>query len=128
MTTLTEQWIQITPTSEVPLREGREVKLGNLSIALFNLGDRWMAIENRCPHGQGPLADGIVGGFGTATTVTCPLHNRRICLDSGEVVKPQGLGGPCVRTFPVKVEEGIVMLDVQDSKLRECAAKPYVFS
>ena len=122
MNTLTEQWIQITPTSEVPLREGREVKLGSINIALFNLGDRWMALENRCPHGHGPLADGIVGGYGTATTVTCPMHSRRICLDSGAVVKPLGQGGPCVRTFPVKVEDGIVMLNIQDSKAREVAA------
>ena len=122
MTTPTEQWIRITPVDEVPLREGREVKLGNINIALFNLGDRWMALENRCPHGQGPLADGIVGGYGTATTVTCPLHSRRICLDTGAIVKPLGQGGPCARTFPVRVENGIVMLKIKDTIACEVAA------
>lgn len=65
------QWIQITGAENFPLREGRSVRLRELTVAVFNMGDRFLAVENRCPHQGGPLADGIVGG----TTVTCPLHN-----------------------------------------------------
>jgi nitrite reductase [NAD(P)H] small subunit len=99
-------WIQITDADSVPLREGREVALGNTSIALFNVGGRFLAIENRCPHKGGPLADGIIGG----TTVTCPLHNQRVCLETGRVTKPCDENQTPVRTFDVKVENGIVML------------------
>ncbi len=119
---LPTNWIQITPAADIPMREGRSVKMGSLNIALFNLGDRFLAVENRCPHGHGPLSDGIVGGHGLATTVTCPLHNWRICLDSGEVVKPQAQSSPCVRTYPVKVENGIVMLDMSKKLSTEQAA------
>lgn len=101
-------WIQITPVSRVPLREGREVALGNTSVALFNMGDRFLAIENRCPHKGGPLADGIVGDG----SVTCPLHNQRICLETGRVTKPCDTGQRPVRTFDVKVENGIVLLAI----------------
>jgi nitrite reductase (NADH) small subunit len=48
-------------------------------LALFNLGDRFAAIDNACPHRQGPLADGIVAG----TAVFCPLHAWKICLETG---------------------------------------------
>jgi nitrite reductase (NADH) small subunit len=103
------KWIRITAAENIPPREGRAVDLGGQSLALFNLGDRYVAVENRCPHNGGPLADGIVGG----ATVTCPLHNWRVCLDSGAVTKPCNAGVPQVRTFPVKVESGILMLGVE---------------
>jgi len=104
-------WIQITETKNIPLREGRTLQLGSRTLAVFNLGDRYVAVDNRCPHGGGPLADGIVGG----TTVTCPLHNWRVCLESGAVTKPCDAGVPQVRTYPVKVEDGVLMLGVAEA-------------
>lgn len=101
-------WIRVTPAENIPPREGRTVRFGALSLAIFNTGDRFLAVENRCPHGGGPLADGIIGG----ATVTCPLHNWRVCLESGHVTKPCASGVPQVRTFPVKVHEGIVCLQM----------------
>jgi len=104
------KWIQVTPTMNVPEREGRAVRFGSLSIALFNTGEKYLAVENRCPHSGGPLADGIVGG----STVTCPLHNWRICLESGTVSKPCDSSAPAVRTFPVRVENGIILLGLEE--------------
>src|SRR5215213_4921482 len=99
-------WIRITSVEEVPVREGRVVQLGSMEVALFNAGDRFLAVENRCPHLGGPLADGIIGG----ATVTCPLHNWRICLESGRVTKPchSGADHNQIRTFQTKVESGVV--------------------
>ena len=99
-------WARITAAENIPPREGRAVQLGGLSLAVFNTGEGFLAVENRCPHDGGPLADGIVGG----TTVTCPLHNWRICLESGGVSRPCEPGSPQVRTFPVEVIEGVVTL------------------
>jgi nitrite reductase (NADH) small subunit len=99
-------WIRITEARNIPPREGRSVQVGGLSLAIFNTGDRFLAVENLCPHNGGPLADGIVGG----STVTCPLHNWRICLESGEVSRPCESGAPPVQTFSIKVVDGIVML------------------
>jgi nitrite reductase (NADH) small subunit len=106
--TAAEVWIQITPAENIPLREGRGVTVNGQEIAIFNLGGRFVAMENRCPHRGGPLADGIVSVTGDALTVTCPLHNWRIGVDCGEVVKPSGQEVPCVRTYPARVEEGYV--------------------
>lgn len=103
------QWVPITGIENLPLNEGRSLRWAGLDIALFNLGTRIVAVENRCPHQHGPLVDGIVSNFDGRVTVTCPLHTRRICLDSGETVKPAA-AGPCVRTFPAKLEDGIVLL------------------
>jgi nitrite reductase (NADH) small subunit len=74
-----------------------------------------VAVENKCPHQHGPLVDGIVSNFDGRVTVTCPLHTRRICLESGETVKP-AVGGACVRSFPAKIVDGVVMLQEQRSE------------
>jgi len=96
-------WIRITQTEDIPLREGRAVLLGAEEIAIFNLGGRFLAVGNRCPHRGGPLADGIVAG----ESVVCPLHGWKVCLESGEVHRPAEQDA-CTRTFPVKVIDGIL--------------------
>jgi nitrite reductase (NADH) small subunit len=65
--------------------------------------DRVFAIDDRCPHKGGPLSQGIVHG----NSVTCPLHNWVISLESG---KAQGADEGCVRTIPLKVEEGTIYI------------------
>lgn len=103
------QWVSITAIENLPLNEGRSLHWHGLDIAIFNLGTRVVAVENKCPHQHGPLVDGIVSNVEGRVTVTCPLHTRRICLDTGHIIKPV-TAGPCVRSFPVKIEDGVVLL------------------
>ncbi len=98
-------WFRLTTPDRIPLREGRAVHIGGREIALFNLGDRFLATDNRCPHMGGPLCDGIV----TATAVVCPLHAWKVGLADGRVERPAG-AGHCVRTYPVRIEEGVVVV------------------
>ncbi len=102
------QWIQVAPADTIPPRRGREMRFGDLSIAVFNVGDRYLAIENRCPHS----GDSLSGGMVVDTSVICELHRWRICLETGLVTKPYIEGTPQVRTFPVEVRDGMVMLGV----------------
>jgi nitrite reductase (NADH) small subunit len=108
---MSDTWVRIAYCRDIPLGEGRAVKVGNREIAIFNLGDRFLAVDNRCPHKHGPLADGIVSG----TTVVCPLHAWKLSLESGK-----GVNGPsrssCVQTFGTRVEEGIVLLELRDAR------------
>jgi nitrite reductase (NADH) small subunit len=103
-------WVQVTAVDNVPLREGRAVQVGEDEIAIFNLGDRFVACENSCPHRGGPLADGIVSG----STVVCPLHAYKVCLDTGLVVKPD----VCIKvdTFPVRVENGVILVSLDSAE------------
>ena len=100
-------WIRVTARDSVPPREGRAARIGDREIALFNLGERFLAVENRCPHRGGPLADGILAG----NAVVCPLHAWKVCLDDGGVQRPADASA-CVRTYPTRVEEGIVWVEV----------------
>src|SRR5581483_5654469 len=96
------RWIRIAPCDAVPLREGRTAVVGNREIALFNLGDRFLAVDNRCPHRGGPLADGIVCGH----AVVCPLHAWKVNLETGLVERP-ATENACVQAYPTRVECGI---------------------
>jgi nitrite reductase [NAD(P)H] small subunit len=99
------RWVRVTRCENVPLREGRAVTLAGREIAIFNLGDRFMATDNQCPHQGGPLCDGIVAG----DSVVCPLHAWKVRLDSGAVERPAA-NDVRIATYPTRVDDGIVWL------------------
>ncbi len=103
-------WVRIAYCEDIPLREGRALTVGRREIAIFNLGDRFLAVENRCPHRSGPLADGMVSG----TLVVCPLHAWKFHLETGS-----GVNGPaaasCVETFRTRVDSGVVWLEIPEN-------------
>lgn len=109
-------WIRITGCENIPAREGRAVTIGDREIALFNVGDRFLAVDGRCPHKGGPLCDGIVAG----NTVVCPLHAWKIGLETGEVERPTGVRA-CVHTYATRVENGIVSVAFPRQTAFECA-------
>ncbi|MEO8100071.1 MAG: nitrite reductase small subunit NirD [Acidobacteriota bacterium] len=100
-------WTAITKTENIPLREGRAVTVGGVEVAIFNVNGRFLTIENACPHKGGPLCDGIVSG----TTVVCPLHGQRFDLETGAPVL--AAQPTCLATFPTRVENGIVLVDLE---------------
>ena len=102
-----KQWVRITEKQNIPLREGRSVSVAGREIAIFNLGDRFLAVDGRCPHKGGPLAEGIV----TGTTVVCPLHAWKVDLADG-TVKNTASAVPCIETFRTQVEAGVVLIEL----------------
>ena len=99
-------WTEIATLTDIPQLGSRVVKTDTMSIAVFrNSKDEVFAMKDECPHKQGPLSQGIVHG----TTVTCPLHNWKIDLKSGEALGPDE---GCTNVFPVKVEDGKVFLSL----------------
>lgn len=102
-------WTAVASIDDIPVREGRVVHAGGRAIAVFNLGDRFMAVDDRCPHKGGPLSDGIM----TGGAVVCPLHAWRVNLTTGEVERPCA-GAPAIETYATKLDAGVVYIDVAD--------------
>ncbi len=97
-------WIDIGAVGDLPLRGSRCVQTPMGKVGIFRTADdRVFAIRNECPHKGGPLTEGIVHGH----SVTCPLHNWVISLETG---KAQGADEGAVETIPVKVEGTRVLL------------------
>ena len=79
--------------------------VGGEEIAVFRQRDgRLFATQNRCPHKQGPLAEGVAGGG----KVICPLHAHKFNLETGEGNEK----GECVKTYPVSESGGEILLQV----------------
>ncbi len=117
-------WIRVTSEANIPVREGRSVQLADREIAIFNLGDRFAAIDAACPHRGGPLCDGIVTGAGAPSldcdsvvghAVVCPLHGWKIDLQTGEVLKPDV--SVRVETYDVRVSDGVVEVAIPAAML-----------
>lgn len=99
------EWIDIGSLDEVPVRGSRVIRSSVGCIAVFRTAaDEVFALEDRCPHKGGPLSDGIVHG----RSVTCPLHNWVISLETGLA---QGNDEGEVKTFRVRVEDGRLLVD-----------------
>lgn len=104
------EWVRVTACESIPVREGRAATIRGRQIAVFRLGERFLAVENRCPHRGGPLAEGIISG----TSVVCPLHAWKVDLKTGGVVDSPGASviEACVRTFATRVVDGILEMEI----------------
>lgn len=98
-------WIDIAGLEDIPQRGARVVKTALGCVAVFRTAsDEVFALDNACPHKAGPLAEGIVHG----RSVTCPLHNWVISLETGMA---QGADQGRVATYPARLEQGRILLD-----------------
>jgi nitrite reductase (NADH) small subunit len=99
---------------EIDEKCARVIEIEGKEIALFHLSDGSIkAIENRCPHKGGKLAEGIV----CDTHVYCPLHDWKISLETGRAQAPDE---GCTATYPVLLspdgEISLLLPDKNDSE------------
>ena len=95
---------RLGPVDAVPPGEARAFSVGDAQVAVFRLrSGELRALDAVCPHSGGPLADGLVD----AKKVVCPLHNYAFSLADGTCVN----GDMAVRTYPVREEDGEIVVD-----------------
>ncbi|HEY7198227.1 MAG TPA: non-heme iron oxygenase ferredoxin subunit [Gaiellaceae bacterium] len=100
--------LDVCPVEELPPGEVRIVHAGEISIGVYNADGEYYAIEDRCSHDDGPLAEG--DWEPEECVVICPRHGSRFDIRTG---KPLTLPAYLpVETFPVSVEDGIVKVTV----------------
>ena len=98
----------VCTTEELPEGAMRIVEVDGIEIGVFNCGGELLAIEDRCSHDDGPLAEGEFDA--AACTVECPRHGSLFDLRSG---RPKTLPAFApVETFDVRVEDGEIKLEV----------------
>ena len=101
--------IDVCPVTELPPGERKLVEWDDVEIGVFNCGGNLYAIEDRCSHDDGPLAE---GEFDPDTcTVECPRHGSLFDLKTGQ---PKTLPAyEPVDTFPVLIEDETIKLEVE---------------
>ncbi len=84
--------------AQIPLGEGRNFQVAGTEVAVFHTRAGVYATQAECPHRQGPLADGLLGG----ATVICPFHAWKFDLTTGAPL----MGQCAIQTYPVRLTEG----------------------
>jgi nitrite reductase (NADH) small subunit len=111
----------VCAASELAPGERRIVELAGRSIGVFNVGGRFYALHNGCPHKGGALCAGPVTGTVLPTSGRAFVYGREgeilRCARHGwefEIATGQALADPRVRarTYPASVEAGQVVVIV----------------
>jgi len=103
--TTTSQTINLGSVEKIPLGQGRCFNVGDREIAVFRQRDgKLFATQNRCPHKQGPLSEGVAGGG----KVICPLHSHKFELATGKGSEPN----ECVTIYAVREQGGEIHLSL----------------
>lgn len=106
MNAITKNWVHVGQLTDIPRLGARCVKAGDTTIAIFRTAeDQIFALEDKCPHKNGPLSNGIVHDG----CVTCPLHNWVISLKTGLA---QGADEGATASYPIKMNGDDILLDM----------------
>jgi nitrite reductase/ring-hydroxylating ferredoxin subunit len=95
-----DEFVRVFSLDEVAPSTARMTTVGGYDVGVFNVDGTIYAIDNVCPHVDGPLHGGTVNKI--ACTVTCPLHGREFSLVDGT----EEYGRQSVATFDVSVRDG----------------------
>ena len=102
------EWLEVVQLDQIPVLGSRVVRTADMDIAVFRgADDSVYAIRDACPHKAGPLSQGIMHGH----SVTCPLHNWKIDLSTGQALAPDE---GCTNVFAAKVDAGVVYLQLPE--------------
>src|SRR5215813_3614860 len=100
--------VPVCPAAELGPGQMRLVEHEGRKIGVFNCDGELRAIEDRCSHDDGPLAEGEFDPG--ACTVECPRHGSLFDLNSG---RPKTLPAfKPVQTFPVAISDDTITLEV----------------
>ena len=98
--------LELCDTGDVAPGAALKVEIGDLALAVFNLGGEFYVTDDTCTHGPGSLSEGYIED----DIVECNFHNGQFNIRTGAVVSP-----PCmvaVKTYPAMVVDGKVTIEV----------------
>ncbi len=124
--------------SELRPGDRRIITVAGRSLGVLNVDGALYALRNSCPHQGAPLCLGLIGGTTTASKpyereysrgnqiIKCPWHGWEFDIATGRsVFNPHKVRvrtydvtieppeeDPQVETFPVTVEDGLVVVHV----------------
>ena len=86
------------------------VDVNGYHVGILRHRDALYAIDNRCPHQNGPLALGEIEEINETLYIVCPWHHWRFELDSGKSSNPFRIDRPSANIFPAKVVKGTLLV------------------
>ena len=95
---MSDQWIDVTATEDVPEDDVIGVDIAGKSIALYRVEGEVFATDNLCTHGNARLCDGFLEGH----EIECPLHQGKFDIRNGKAMCAPLTED--VKTYPIKIE------------------------
>jgi toluene monooxygenase system ferredoxin subunit len=91
------------------------LEVDGYSILLINIDEHIYAYGNACPHQKSRLSEGNLAG----KTLRCARHHWEFDVCTGRGINPQNTS---LKAFPVSIERGDILLDLEDGRSAESAA------
>jgi nitrite reductase/ring-hydroxylating ferredoxin subunit len=98
----------------------RIVPIGRFGVGVYNVGGRFYALNNYCPHRGAKACLGPVGGEAVAKDgyqaglrrdgeiLRCPWHGWEYEIATGRaLVRPR----KSIRSYPVTVQDGMILVE-----------------
>lgn len=99
-------WIKVGTEGQFADGGLHTVSIERQRVVVARLNGRLFAFAALCPHAQGPMERSEIEG----AIVSCPLHAWRFDLENGG---RELHGYRSLATYPVQVNDGEVLVDVQ---------------
>jgi len=100
------QWVRVCAAADAPA-EGNllRAEAAGREICLANVEGTLRAVDNLCPHRQGPLAEGWIENG----QIICPWHGWSFDPETGKCTNASG----AVEAYPVKLAGKDVLIAIR---------------
>jgi nitrite reductase/ring-hydroxylating ferredoxin subunit len=102
-------FVKVAKVSDIPSGEALQVEADGQTMALVQVEGEVYCVQDICTHEHAHLSEGFCEGY----EIECPLHGSIFDVRTGEVKSLPATDD--LKTFPVKVEDGEVLVDVEDA-------------
>ena len=107
-------FVKVAETEELSAGTKKKVVVAGKNILLSNIGGKYYAISDKCPHMGGSLNEGTLEG----STITCPKHGAKFDIRTGKVVGDAKLLFIKIKvkddtSYPVKLEGKDILIEIE---------------
>ena len=99
-------FVPVARLNEIPSRRGLRVRVDDVEIGLYRVGDEVYAMEDSCPHAGFPLSEGELEGC----VIVCKAHGWPFDVRTG--FDPEDADGFPIPCFAVSIREDVVHVDI----------------
>ena len=105
------RFVPLGPAADIPVGKTKDYQVEDHSILVANCAGSFHAIEDRCTHDDGPLAQGRL----FQCQVECPRHGAKFDMRTGKATALPAFSP--VTSFPVRVTDaGVIEVDLAVTK------------
>lgn len=101
-------WVEAVAVADLSQDDAMRFDHNGICIAVYNLAGKFYSTSGICTHEHAFLSEGYIDGH----TIECPLHQALFDIRTGAVLSPPATVS--LKTFPTRVENGVVMVRVGD--------------